>query len=671
VDSGSEKSKVFAVYLILTLIICAVFAQVRSFKFVNYDDILYVNENVHIATGLKWNNIVWVFTHQHAGHWHPLTGLSHMLDCQLFDLNADAHHIVNLLFHIVNALLLLTVLRKMTGALWQSAFVAAAFAIHPMHVESVAWISERKDVLSTFFWILTMAAYLRYVKNPTTGRYVLTLVFFVMGLMSKPMLVTLPFTLLLLDYWPLNRLQFEGKRQAHSQYVQRIWLLVREKIPFFILTIASSIITLFVFKVSGQIKSMDAVPALTRLKNVVISYAVYVEKLFWPENLAVYYPYDLAKLSTVNVLLAAAALLAVTILVVRNADRHKYLLVGWLWYVGTLIPVIGLVQVGDQAMADRYSYVPFIGLFIIVAWGISDLLAGWKYRKILLGFSSIIVISALSVCTWLQTSCWRDSQTLFEHALKVTTRNYVAYNCLGSAYITQDKFDKAVELLHRCLQIKPNYAWAYHNLGVAYTKLKRYEQAVQACKQAIRIEPKNSWTYYTLGVAYDKLGRYREAMEAYKNAVTVEPYYADAYYNLGLACAELGRYQDAVQAYEQAIRIRPDDADAYCNLASAYGQLGQFQKEIDVCEQALKINPDLAEAYYNLGTALGQLGRYAEAIQACKQAIKIKPDYTEAHYNLGAAFLLAGDKNAALEQYKILKSLDPNTADKLHNLIKE
>jgi len=661
VDNGSEKSKAFAVYLILILIIFAVFAQVRSFNFINYDDLLYVNENVHIATGLKCNNIVWVFTKPNVSNWHPLTGLSHILDCQLFGLNAGAHHIINLLFHIANTLLLFTILRKMTGVFWRSAFVAAAFALHPLHVESVAWISERKDVLSTMFWILTMDAYFRYVKEPKAGRYVLTLVLFAMGLMSKPMLVTMPFVLLLLDYWPLNRLQIGNK--------QRIFHLVREKIPFFILAIASSVVTFLVQRHSGAVALPDMLPLKLRVSNAVVSCLQYIFKMFYPAGLAVYYPYDVAKLSTINVLLAATVLLVISILVIRNTAKHRYLLVGWLWYLGTLIPVVGLVQVGGQAMADRYTYVPLIGLFIIIAWGANDLLQNWKYRKIALGVSSIAAVSVLSVCAWQQTSYWCTSQTLFEHTLKVTTGNYVAYNCLGSALIEQDKFDEAIDLLHRCLRIKPDYAWAYHNLGIAYSKLNRCEEAIKACEQATRIQPKNSWAYYTLGVACDKLGRYREAIEAYKHAVTVEPYYADAYYNLGAAFAKLGRYQEAVQAYEQAIRIRPDDADAYCNLASAYGQLGQFENEIEACENALRINPHLAEAYYNLGAAFGRLGRYPEAIEACKQAIKIKPDYAEAYYNLGAALMLAGDKNAAIQQHNILEKLDRNLANKLLEII--
>jgi tetratricopeptide (TPR) repeat protein len=663
VDNSSEKSKVLVVYLILILIIFAVFGQVRNFKFLNYDDNSYVTENNHALTGLTLDNIAWAFKQSHSFMWHPITSISHMLDCQIFGLKAGGHHIVNLLFHIANTLLLFTVLRKMTGAFWQSAFVAAFFALHPLNVESVAWISERKNVLSAFFWMLTMAVYIRYAKQPRFANYLLVIFVFSLALMAKPVTVTLPFALLLLDYWPLNRLQIKNKQQ--------IFRLVGEKIPLFLLSAVLCVITIAAQGGSDALQLNKLLPFSVRFENALVSYVSYIGKMIYPSHLSVFYPHPGPSLPLWEPIVSFVLLAAVSVAVLYLGRRKPYLIVGWFWYLGTLVPVIGLMQAGSQAMADRYAYIPLIGLFIIIAWGASDIFAGWKYRKIVLSLSAIVIISALSICTWIQTSYWGTSQTLFEHALKITTGNYVAYNCLGSALIEQDKFDEAIDMLHHCLQIKPNYGWAYNNLGIAYAKQNRYEEAIEACEQAIRIQPKNSWAYYTLGVSYDKLGRYREAMEAYKQAVTVEPYYADAYYNLGLAFAKLGRYQEAIQAYEQAIRIRPDDADAYCNLASAYGKLGQFQNEIEACKHALRINPELAEAYYNLGAAFGQLGRYPEAIEACKQAIRIRPDYAEAHYNLGAALMLAGDKNAAFEQYKILKSLNPNAAEQLLNLIKQ
>lgn len=514
-----DKYRICSIYLALAIIIRLAFWQIHSFDFINYDDDAYVSKNEHISTGLKWDNVVWVFTKAHSSNWHPLTGLSHMLDCQLFGLKPGLHHLVNLLFHIANTLLLFAVLRRMTGALWRSAFVAAVFAVHPLHVESVAWISERKDVLSTLFWLLTMAAYLRYVKNPKASSYILTLVFFALGLMAKPMLVTLPFTLLLLDYWPLKRLS-----------VKSLW----EKAPFFILSAVSSAITLVVQ--SETVQKITVLPLSVRVANAVVSCGKYIFKMIWPTNLAVFYPHPVDKLPGWQVLASIVLLVIVTIFVIRFAKTYRYLFVGWFWYIGTLVPVIGLVQVGDQAMADRYSYIPLIGLFIIIAWGANDLLTSWKYRRIAFAITAAAVILLLSVCTWKQTSYWRNSKTLFEHTLKVTDENYVACNNLGMALMEQKKFDEAIELFHRALEVRPDLAEAYNNLGIAY----------------------------------GNIGRYDKAIEAYKQAIGIEPDYAEAYYNLGITCVSFGRSQDAAEAFKHAVKIKPDYADAHYNLCVAY-----------------------------------------------------------------------------------------------------
>jgi tetratricopeptide (TPR) repeat protein len=367
----------------------------------------------------------------------------------------------------------------MTGTFWSSAFVAALFAIHPLHVESVAWISERKDVLSTLFWFLTMGAYLRYVRNPNTSRYLLNLALFALGLMAKPMLVTLPFVLLLLDYWPLNR--FENKIQFYN--------LVREKTPFFILSAASSIVTFVFQKNAGAIKEMGIFPLKLRMSNTVISYVRYIEKMVWPDHLAVFYPYSVDYLLMPLTFAAAAILLIVTFLVIRLGKRCKYLLVGWFWYIGTLVPVIGLIQVGGQSMADRYTYVPLIGLFIIIAWGTNNLLEKWKYRKIVLSVSALVIISILSVRACSQTAYWRNSTTLFEHALKATSRNYVASYSLGTVLLQQNKFDEAINYFQKALKIQPNYSKALNNLALAYANLGRYAEARELYKRVLKIKP--------------------------------------------------------------------------------------------------------------------------------------------------------------------------------------
>jgi Tfp pilus assembly protein PilF len=537
-----HKHKSLIVMAVLTIIVLVVFWQVHSFEFLNYDDDKYVSENIHIRTGFAWQNIKWVFTNEHASNWHPLTGLSHILDCQLFGPRPGLHHLVNLLFHIINTLLLFVVLRKMTAAFWQSAFVAALFALHPLHVESVAWISERKDVLSTCFWILTMAAYFSYVQKPNTVRYVFVLVLFALGLMAKPMLVTLPFVLLLLDYWPLNRLDSVDGRQFYH--------LVREKIPFLILSAVSSVITFIVQKNAGAVQQFEVLPLAVRAPNAVVSYAKYILKMIWPTRLAVFYPHPGEKLPLGQVLMAAVSLVIITIFVIRFTKKYKYLSVGWFWYLGTLIPVIGLVQVGGQAMADRYTYIPFIGLFIIVAWGTNDLLIRWKYRKIALEISAMASILVLSLLTGIQTAYWRNSETLFEHTLKVTNENYVAHNNLALALSQHDKFDEALNHLYTALRINPNFFDAYNNLGMVYIKLDRCPEAIQACLQAIRINPANPLPYSNLGVIYLRTKQYQQAIQNFQKAIRIKPDLDQAHVGLGIAYFETGDKESAMKEYE-------------------------------------------------------------------------------------------------------------------------
>ncbi len=585
--SLNEKTLVLSIYFALAVSALLVFWQVRNFDFVNYDDNKYVSENPHVLNGLTADNVIWAFTTGFAEFWHPLTWLSLMLDRQFLGPNPAGFHLTNLILHIANILLLFMVLKKMTGALWQSAFVAALFALHPLHVESVAWIAERKDVLSTFFWLLAMLAYSQYIKKPSAVRYLLTLLVFALGLMAKPMLVTLPFVFLLLDYWPLER--------------KISWRLLVEKIPFIVLSVASSVIA-FIVQQSGRVViSFDRFPLKFRIGNVFISYVRYMEKLFLPAGLAAFYPHPLENVSVLYAVISAILLLAVTILVLRFAQNHRYLVTGWFWYLGTLVPVIGFVQVGSQAYADRYTYITLTGLFIIIAWGMSELLAKWIYRKIILGSSMVILLTALGICAHRQTSYWKNSLALFSHAIEVTQNNYMAYN----------------------------------NRGNAYARSGRYPEAIDAYKQAVQIKPNFAEAHYNLGNVYSKLARFTEAINAYQLAIKNRPDFALAHYNLGNACYALSRYPEAVNAFEQAV----------------------------------KINPDYADAHYNLGLAYSNLGRYHEAINAYKQAVRIKPDDTEAHNNLGLAYLAIGDKNSAIAEYNILKSWNPQLADKLLNQI--
>jgi tetratricopeptide (TPR) repeat protein len=672
-----KKSFVIFTYFVLILSTLLVFWQVRNFGFVSYDDNDYVYENPHVLNGLTEDGVIWAFTTNRSANWHPLTWLSLMLDCQLFGASPGWMHLMNLILHLANTLLVFAVLKKMTGALWPSAFVAAAFALHPMHVESVAWIAERKDVLSTLFLLLTLAAYVSYVRRRGLVRYVLTVLLFASGLLAKPMLVTLPFLLLLLDYWPLNRfvpqtIKASG-RQSHkfapAPNKRRIlYQILIEKIPFFALSVVSSVITLFVQQSSGAVIDFNILPLHSRVANAFLSYAKYIGKMFWPENLAVLYPLDADSFASWQVAMCVLLLLVISIFVIRFGRNQKYLPVGWFWFVGTLVPVIGFVQVGIQALADRYTYISYTGLFIMIAWGLPELLSKWPQRKIALGLSMVIVLTTLGICTHQQVSYWNNSFTLFSHAIEVTQNNYVAYNSCGAVYDRLGRYQDAIEAYKQAICIKPNYAKAHNNLGVAYGRLGRHQEAIDAHKQAIRIKPDYAEAHYSLGVAYGSLGRYQEAIEAYKQAILIKPDYAEAHYGFGVAYGSLGRYQEAIEAYKQAILIKPDYAEAHYGLGVAYGSLGRYQEAIEAFKQAILIKPGYAEAHYGLGVAYGKLGRYQDAVEAYKQAIRIKPDYAEAHYGLGVAYGKLGRYQDAVEAYKQAIRIKPDYADAHYNL---
>lgn len=440
------------------------------------------------------------------------------------------------------------------------------------------------------------------------------------------MLITLPFLLLLLDYWPLQRFQLKIP-------LRLIW----EKLPFLALSTGSTVATFFIQRSIGAVRTIESIPLSIRAANAVVSYIKYIGKLIWPQNLAVFYPYSENIVPPWLAVTFALVLLAVTLRVILVAGKFKYLLAGWLWFIVTLVPVIGLVRVGDHAMADRYTYVSLTGLFIIIAWGANDLLAKWKHRRHILTLSALAVIAALAVASGIQTNCWRDSVSLFEHALKVTKGNYVANANLGAALLEQDKFDQAIEQLQLAIKTNPECAEAYNNLADVYRKL----------------------------------GQYADAIQVYNRVIQVRPRYAPAYYELGITYDRLGQYQQAIQAYASALEVKPDYVQAYSNLGVAYGRLGQWQNEIDACSKAIKIDPAFADAYNNLGVALGQLGRYPESIQAFDRAILLNPNFAEAHLGLGIAHLMSGDKNAALKEYQILKKLDAEKANMLLDLIQK
>jgi Flp pilus assembly protein TadD len=630
--------------LFLILATLAAFWQVRNHEFINLDDNMYVTDNRHVQSGLTLEGLTWAFTTIHAGHWHPLTWLSHMLACQVYGLNPGGHHLTNLFFHIASTLLLFLVLRRMTGALWKSGFVAALFALHPLRVESVAWVAERKDVLSALFWMLTMWAYIRYVERPKLRRYLLALLFFALGLMSKPTVVTLPFVLLLLDYWPLNRFQFpplstnpkspDPKPKNTSDRISTVLRLVWEKAPFFILSAASSILTAFAAQKAGAVISLKYSPFGSRIANALVSYATYIAKMIWPNHLAVFYPYP-ATFPLWKVAGAVFLLSLVTFMVIRAARKYPYLAVAWLWYVGTLVPMIGLVQAGMQAMADRFTYVPLIGLFIMIAWSLTDILAGWRWRRLVLSISAGILLSILMVVTRVQVQRWQNNVTLFEHSLEVTTSNYLIHTNLGITLAHQGKYQEAMIHTTEAVRIKPDFEIPHYNLGVILAKQGKVEQAVIQFSEALRIKPE----------------------------------YSDAHSSLGLALAGQGMIQEAIAHFTEALRIKPDNSEAHNNLGVILARQGKTQEAIVHFAEALRVKPNNTEAHNNLGVALMGQGKVQEAIAHFAKAVQAKPDYAEAHINLAFGYLTIGDKVSALEEYKILKKLNPYLADQLYQRI--
>jgi hypothetical protein len=497
------RAHIILICLVLTSMVLAVFAQIRSHEFVDYDDSEYITGNNAVLTGLSWQNVQWAFTATVSNHWHPLTWLSHMLDCRLFGTDAGRHHLTNLFLHIANTLLLFYVLKLMTNAIWQSAFIAALFALHPLHVESVAWASERKDTLSTLFWILTMWAYGSYAKKPNAAKYVSAIVFFVLGLMSKSMLVTLPLILLLLDYWPLERLTpvaFAPGSDALNW--QRLKNLLIEKIPFFILSAASAVITIVIMKRAGHVAAVSALTPEYRIANALVSYGTYILKTFWPSGLSPFYPHPGASLALWKATAAGAGLLVLTIVVFYFAPRRRYLLTGWLWYLISLLPVIGLLQVGSQAMADRYTYVPLIGLFIMVSFGSAELLGKLRYGSLISAVSAAVIIFALMICAYRQVGFWQNTITLFEHATQVTKDNYLAYNTLSNALGRKGDYDDAIKNALESLRIRPNYDSPCYNLGMAYYSKGDREKAIYYWTEALKINPKFPDANYNLATVF-------------------------------------------------------------------------------------------------------------------------------------------------------------------------
>jgi len=614
-----------ALWICIPLIVLnlAVYSPVRNFAFVSFDDPIYVKENPHIVDGLSWQGSGWALTTGYASNWHPLTWLSHMVDVQMFGLNPGPQHIINVTLHTANSLLLFGLLYTMTAAIVPSGFVAALFAVHPLHVESVAWISERKDVLSTLFLMLTIWAYAAYARESRKSRYLLVMFLFALGLMSKPMLVTLPFVLLLLDIWPLSRLPLD-KLSAST-----VIALVREKVPLVTMAMASSVVTFVGQQRGGAVAGLDATPVTLRIANALASYVVYLAKMAWPTKLAALYPFPRvipAWQTTASLML----LLIISIIVCRASRQHPYAFVGWFWYVGTLIPVIGLVQVGIQSRADRYTYVPFIGLFIILVWGVRDLVRAHQTRANAAAAAAMFLVLAFAIVARNQVEFWRNSLTLWKHTIETTSQNYRAQSALADEFWESKNANDAITHYLEALRIEPRYAEAHNKLGVALAAQGNLTQAIAHYREAVHFKPTLQEAHDNLGNAMASLGKLDEAVAHYNDALRLNPDDVQAHNGLGSVLDDQNKVNEAMAEYREALRVKPDFAEAHNNIAAALARANKFDDAIEEMLQALRIKPDDADFHYNLAMLLQHQGRMDEARNHFETALKLRPDHFSA-----------------------------------------
>lgn len=574
---------VVGICVFLAVITWFVFAQTAGHEFINYDDQVYVQKNTHINRGLTWDGIVWVFTHSHSANWHPLTSMSHMLDCQLFGLNAGAHHLMNVLFHTIAVILLFLVLREMTGSFWRSAFVAAIFAIHPLHVESVAWVAERKDVLSAIFFMLVLGAYVRYVRKPSPARYVVMSILFVLGLMSKSMLVTLPFVFLLLDYWPLQRI-------ADLRDLRRVIL---EKIPLFVIASASCVATFLAQ--THAMSSLENVPLSQRTGNAAVSILTYVRQTMWPVKLAAFYPHPLDQLPPGMVVLSVATVIAISVVALIVGWSHKYVFVGWFWYLGMLVPVLGLVQVGSQAHADRYTYLPQIGLALMTTWGIVDFAARWRYRPQILGASALLVIIVLMSCARMQAAVWHDTETLWKHAIQVVPRNHFAYSGLAEIELARGQVDKAIAHFQTAVEIYPENFTSHTKLGLLLLQTGHPSAAIAHWKIALELAPHDfntqcnlAWVFATCPNPVMRDGPRAVALmeDVIQRSGTRTPILLRT---LAAGYAESDRFPEAIRTAQEALDVATKEGNV--TLAA------QLREAIDTFQTNMPLrDPSLANA---------------------------------------------------------------------------
>jgi Flp pilus assembly protein TadD len=639
--------------LILIAAIVFIYAPVWSYSLIDFDDPGYVGENANVLGGLNASSVSWAFKAMAQANWHPLTWLSHMLDVQLFGMNYGMHHGTSVLLHIGATLLLYWTFWRMSGNAAASALVAALFAVHPQRVESVAWIAERKDTLSAFLWMATLAAYAAYARRPGAPRYVLVVVLFALGLMAKPMLVTLPFVLLLIDFWPLRR----------QESVTR---LIGEKAPLFALSVAASVVTYIAQRSGGATEALP-VTLGERVANALASYGRYVGKTLWPSHLSLFYPFNAAPPAWM--VIAGATLLAAGMAIAwRERQTRPYIAVGWLWFAGTLVPAIGLVQVGLQSIADRYTYIPSIGLFLIAAWALVDVSARWPGVSQVIPVASAVIVLGLAASARAQVGYWKSPITVWSHALEVTSDNFLAHTNLAKALDDQGRHDEAAAHFAEALRINPKVPQTLNGVGVVAQRRGDNAEAIARFKEALEIRPNYAEARYNLGRTYLAIGKLEEAAQEIQLALQFKPDYPDAHNNLGAILARQGRTDEAFKQYAMALATNPKHGESHSNLGILLVQSGRVDEGLGHLNEAIRLSPGEPRAHNNLAGALALAGRDDQAITEYVEAIRLNPAYIEARMRVAALLLKQKRIDDAIAQFNEVLRLKPDYADARANL---
>ena len=671
-----------AALLALTL---AAFWPLGGNGFVGSDDNVYLLRNERVRAGLTAGGALWALTTTHGANWHPLTWLSHMLDASLFGLDPGPHHLVSLGIHAASTLVLFGVLFSLTGALWRSGLAAALFAVHPLHVEPVAWAAARGQVLSTLLWFLALGAYVRHVRRPAPARMAAVVAAAALALAAKPTPVTLPLTLLLLDFWPLGRAGHDGAAARRA-----LPPLLREKAPLIVLSALSALATLLAQRAGGATVPLDQLPLPARAANALLAAVGYLRTTLWPSDLAVIYPHPFGAIPLLLAAAAGAFLLCATLLALRESRRRGYPATGWLWYLGTLVPVIGIVQMGSQAMADRYTYVPLVGIFIVLAWGAGDLAQRLPRARPAVAAALLAALVALALATRSQTRVWRDARTLFGHAAAAVPGNYLAESSLGVSLAAEGLVPEALAWFEKALATAPWYAPAHYNYGVELAKLERHEEAVQRFEQAIARAPTHAAARNNLGVSYLALGRTAEAERSFREALRVDPGLREAQANLAalpspggpldagdtpaalslaaLEAGRQGRWREAVERYERARSLAPASPQLLVNLGAALLEAGRTREAAERLEEGLRLDPGSAAGHNNLGNARAALGDREAALKHYAAAIRIAPEYAEAHNNLGVTLFELGRVDEAIGSFRRAVAISPGYAEARRNL---